>query len=105
MPKTTYAPFHNRIAWICRSPGVAEHSYTSAKATDDLAAYQEANDIKRKSLATVYAVRQTLREMEIGERLSSHRFPHGGLSDLMHKIKTRPNLINYWAKIYNARRA
>lgn len=95
MPKTTYAPFHNRIAWICRSPGVAEHSYTSAKATDDLAAYQEANDIKRKSLATVYAVRQTIREMEIAEKLALLNFP---LDNVMHKIRTRPYLIRYWLK-------
>ena len=93
MPKTTYAPFHNRLAWICRSPGVAEHSYTSAKATDDLAAYQEANDIKRKSLATVYAVRQTIMEMDIADKLLTHGFPK---HNLMWRIRNKsPWLANY----------
>jgi replicative DNA helicase len=91
--------------YLCNSPEGRDEMRKVRERLENLDIYQKAHDAGRRALTEVYAARKIIREMEIVERLSSHRFPHGGLSDLMHKIKTRPNLINYWAKIYNARRA
>ena len=104
MTKSTYHPYINKMDYLCNSPEGRDEMRKVRERLENLDLYQKAHDAGRRTLTEVYAVRKIIKEMEIADKLAYQNFPVP-LRKIMHKIRTRPDIISYWAKALNRRRA
>jgi hypothetical protein len=95
MTKSTYHPYINKMDYLCNSPEGRDEMRKVRERLENLDIYQKAHDAGRKSLATVYAVRQTIMEMDIADKLLTRGFPK---NEIMHRIRTKPYLVRYFLK-------